>query len=137
MVGPIIGDVLGFARDLIGRLIPDPLKRQVAENELKKLDQSGALEEMRTRYGAIMAEAQSADPWTSRARPAFLYVVYVLILSSLPYAVLYACSPSAAGEVVVGFKAWLEAIPEPLYVLMGIGYSGYTLSRSYEKIKIK
>jgi hypothetical protein len=29
---------------------------------------------------AVLAEAESPDPWTSRARPSFLYVMYVLLL---------------------------------------------------------
>ena len=35
---------------------------------------------------AIVAEAQSADPRTSRARPSFLYVMYALLIWSIPMA---------------------------------------------------
>ncbi|MEJ8631557.1 hypothetical protein P0F65_20850 [Sphingomonas sp. I4] len=33
------------------------------------------------------------DRWTRRARPSFLYVMYVLLLGSLPMAVLAGCGP--------------------------------------------
>ena len=33
---------------------------------------------------AIVAEANSSDPWTSRARPSFLYLIYVLLLFAVP-----------------------------------------------------
>jgi len=35
---------------------------------------------MQVSLSAILAEANSADPWTSRARPTFLYVIYGIIL---------------------------------------------------------
>ena len=84
---------------------------------------------------AIYAEASSADPWTSRARPSFMYVIYILILSAIPFSVLFAFAPGVAGQVVLGFKAWLTAIPDSLLTLFGVGYVGYVGSRSYEKAK--
>jgi len=38
---------------------------------------------MQISLSAIMAEANSHDPWTSRARPTFLYVIYGVILLSV------------------------------------------------------
>ena len=43
-----------------------------AKIELIKLDGSQELEGLQARLSAILAEAQSPDPWTSRARPSFL-----------------------------------------------------------------
>jgi hypothetical protein len=42
-----------------------------------------------------LAEAQSADPWTSRARPNFLYVMYILLPTALPTGVLSAFHAAA------------------------------------------
>ena len=33
------------------------------------------LERVRTQMAGVLAEAGSTDPWTSRARPSFLYVM--------------------------------------------------------------
>ena len=42
---------------------------------------------------AIVAEAQSTDPWTSRARPSFLYMMYALILWAIPMGLIAAADP--------------------------------------------
>ena len=84
---------------------------------------------------AILAEANSSDPWTSRARPSFLYVVYVFILAALPFGVLFAFMPGSADAVVVGVKAWLEVIPDAMWTAFTVGYLGYAGARSFEKLK--
>jgi hypothetical protein len=84
---------------------------------------------------AIVAEANSSDPWTSRARPSFLYVMYVLLLASLPMGVLSAFNPAAAHEIAAGMNAYLAGLPEPLYALFGTGYLGYTAARQWGKVK--
>lgn len=75
------------------------------------------------------------DPWTRRARPGFLYVMYALLLWSLPVGLLAAFSPSAAASVARATAAYLGAIPEPLYALFGTGYLGYTLARTWGKAR--
>ena len=75
----------------------------------------------------------AADPWTRRARPGFLYVMYALLLWAIPVGLLAAISPSAAEAVARATAAYLRAIPEPLYALFGTGYLGYTLARTWGK----
>ena len=87
------------------------------------------------RLAAIVAEANSKDPWTSRARPSFLYVMYVLILTALPMGLLSAFSPATAKDIASGMNAYLGGLPEPLYALFGTGYLGYTAARQWGKIK--
>lgn len=82
-----------------------------------------------------LAEAQSQDKWTSRSRPLFMYVIYVLILSAIPMGVLYAFNPTKAGQIAIGFKAWLDAIPQDFIWLFGAGYLGYGAFRSFDKWK--
>ena len=65
---------------LIDRLVPDPAEREKAKLALLQAEGQLALQEMQTSLSAILAEASSADPWTSRARPTFLYVIYGVIL---------------------------------------------------------
>lgn len=120
---------------LIDKLIPDPAAREAAKLELLKQEQAGALEEVRTRLSAILAEAQSSDPWTSRARPSFLYVVYILLLASLPMGLVAAFSPEVATRIAAGMQAWLGAIPKDVVELFQWVMLGYVGARSVEKVK--
>jgi hypothetical protein len=120
---------------IIDKLIPDPEAKAKAQLELAKMAQDGQLEEMKTQMSAILAEAQSSDPWTSRARPSFLYVVYILLLWSIPMGVLTVFHPDAAQRFTVGFKAWMDALPEPILTLFGTVMLGYVVGRSWEKVK--
>ena len=83
----------------------------------------------------ITIEAQSADPWISRARPTFLYVMYALLLWALPMGLISAVSPPTAARIAAGMAAYLNALPEPLYALFGTGYLGYTAARQWGKLK--
>ena len=130
-----ISSVLAVGSKLIDKLFPDPAEKAKAQLELLRMQQSGDLEEIKVALSAILAEAQSADPWTSRARPSFLYVVYVLLLWSIPMGVLSVFRPDMAAAFTVGFKAWITALPEPLLTLFGTVMLGYTLGRSWEKVK--
>ena len=120
---------------LIDKLIPDPAAKAKAQLELIEMQQRGELEELKTRMSAILAEAQSTDPWTSRARPSFLYVVYLLILFAIPMGFLSAISPETAQAVAQGFGDWLKAIPASVVDLFQWVMLGYVGGRSWEKIK--
>lgn len=71
------------------------------------------------------------DPYIERARPAFLYVMYALLLWSLPMGWVAAWRADVAAAMTRGMAAYLAAIPEPLYALFGTGYLGYTVARSW------
>jgi len=92
------------------------------------------LAEINARLSAIVAEANSQDPWTSRARPSFLYVVYLMLLWALPMGVIAAFRPDTALAIAQGMNAYLNGLPEPLYALFGTGYLGYTAARQWGKI---
>ena len=126
---------LDIGGKVIDKLWPNAEDRDKAKFELFKMQQAGELDSMKTQLSAIIAEAQSADPWTSRARPSFLYVVYLLILFSIPMGILTVWKPEAAANLTLGFKAWLAAIPEPILTLFGTVMLGYVVGRSYEKTK--
>lgn len=123
---PVVGKVLD-------RVIPDPAQRDKAKLELLTLQQSGEMGLIEKQLSAIIAEAQSTDPWTSRARPSFMYVMYALILWCIPMGILAAFKPETATAITAGMTAYLSAIPEALYGLFGVGYLGYAASRSYDK----
>jgi hypothetical protein len=137
MPANLLPAVLGVANSLVDRIFPDKVKqaseRAQAELALAQLLQEGRLKELEHSMSAIIAEAQSSDPWTSRARPSFLYVIYLMILMSVPMGFLAAFEPDMAERVAGGMKAWLAAIPEPLYALFGVGYLGYAGLRTYDK----
>jgi Holin of 3TMs, for gene-transfer release len=88
-----------------------------------------------TQMTAIVAEAQSTDPWTSRARPSFLYVMYTIILWAIPMGLIAAVRPDMAKGIADGMNAYLAGIPEPMWALFGTGYLGYTAARSWGKAK--
>lgn len=130
-----ITSIFAIGSKIIDKFFPDPAEAAKAQLELLQMQQTGELEGVRVQLSAILAEAQSADPWTSRARPSFLYVVYVLLLWSIPMGVLFVFNPEAAARFTEGFKAWLDAIPEPILTLFGTVMVGYVVGRSWEKTK--
>ncbi len=127
IIGPIAG--------LIDKIIPDPRARDAAKLELLKLEGGQELDRVKSQMAAIVAEAQSPDPWTSRARPSFLYVMYALLLWAIPMGLIAAARPELAAAIAKGMNAYLAGIPEPLYALFGTGYLGYTAARSWGKVK--
>lgn len=130
-----ISSIFAIGGKILDKVFPDPEQRAKAQLELLKMQQEGELETVKVQLSAIIAEAQSADPWTSRARPSFLYVVYILLLSAIPMGILTVFNPEAAQNLTVGFKAWLAAIPDSILTLFGTVMTGYVLGRSWEKTK--
>jgi Holin of 3TMs, for gene-transfer release len=120
---------------VIDRAIPDPAQAAAAKLEILKEENQQALRLVQSDLSAVLAEAQSADKWTSRARPSFLYVIYAMILLSVPIGIVHAVQPVTAAAIAAGTKAWLTALPEGLWQLFGLGYLGYTGGRTFEKWK--
>ncbi len=119
---------------IIDKVIPDKAARDRAKLELLQLQGTQELAEINARLSAIIAEANSHDPWTSRARPSFLYVMYALLLWALPMGLIAAFRPNMAQDIASGMNAYLSGLPEPLYALFGTGYLGYTAARQWGKI---
>ncbi len=132
---PIFETLLSPITALLDKIIPDPRIRDAAKLELLKLQGTQELETLRVQFSAMTAEAQSADTWTSRARPTFLYVMYALLLWSLPMGLIAAAAPDIAHAISTGMNSYLAGIPEPLYALFGTGYLGYTAARTWGKVK--
>lgn len=136
LVGTVTGAIERITLILKGDVTPE------ARAELEKMKQ--ALEEKKslaeveiekTRLSVMVAEASSPDKWTSRARPSFLYVMYILLLGSLPFAGFTVYNEALALKYVQGFQNWLNAIPSELYGLFGAGFLGYAGLRTWEKKK--
>ena len=135
MISDIASGIAGPLFGLVDDLFTSDEERDQAKLRILKAEQAGQLDNLKIQMSAILAEANSKDPWTSRARPAFLYVVYVMILSAIPMGFLTAIYPDTATAVIGGMKAWLAAIPESMWALFGAGYLGYSASRTVDKMK--
>ena len=131
----VLDAVVGPVSKLLDKIIPDPQARDKAKLELLRLQGDQELATIGAQMQAIVAEANSADPWTSRARPSFLYVMYGLILWAIPMGLIAAVDPRMAEGIAGGMTAYLRGIPEELYALFGTGYLGYTAARTWGKVK--
>lgn len=131
----LLNGLIGLIAGIIDKIVPDPKARDEAKLKLLALQGSQELEQVKTQMAAIIAEAQSTDPWTSRARPSFLYVMYALLLWAIPMGLIAAVRPQMAADIAAGMNAYLSGIPEPLYALFGTGYLGYTAARSWGKAR--
>lgn len=127
--------LIGPLTSIVDKIIPDKAARERAKIELIRLEGTHELETVKMQLSALVAEANSPDPWTSRARPSFLYVMYALLLWALPMGLIAAVRPEAARDIAAGMNAYLAGLPEPLYALFGTGYLGYTAARQWGKVK--
>lgn len=127
--------LIGPLTSIIDKIIPNKAARERAKIELIRLEGTHELETVKMQLSALVAEANSPDPWTSRARPSFLYVMYALLLWALPMGLIAALRPEAARDIAAGMNAYLAGLPEPLYALFGTGYLGYTAARQWGKVK--
>jgi len=131
----IIESLIGPISRIIDKIIPDPEARAKAKLELLALEGRQDMELLNRQIAAILAEAKSPDPWTSRARPSFLYVIYVIILWSIPMGIIAAYSPNTAQSIALGMNSYLQGIPDAMWGLFGTGYLGYTAARQWGKVK--
>ena len=131
----ILEAIVGPVSKLLDKIIPDPEARDRAKLELLKLQGDQEMQTITAQMQAIVAEAQSSDPWTSRARPSFLYMMYALILWAIPMGLIAAVRPEMDKGIADGMTAYLRGIPEELYALFGTGYLGYTAARTWGKVK--
>ena len=127
--------IVGPVSKLLDKIIPDPEARDRAKLELIKLQGDQEMAAIGAQMQAIVVEAQSADPWTSRARPSFLYVMYALIMWAIPMGLIATADPKLALGIGNGMTAYLRGLPEELYALFGAGYLGYTAARTWGKVK--
>ena len=122
--------------DVIGKVIPDPEAKAKAEQEIMKMTQDGQFKEVEQQVSVILAEAKSSDPWTSRARPSFLYLMYLVIISTFAGGIVGIWHPEEVTTAAQNIANLLAAIPETLWWMFGTGYLGYTGARSFDKMKM-
>ena len=133
MIQFLVGPLANLAGNLIDNLFETEEEKAAAKAKLMKLEQEGKLSELQVSMSAIIAEANSKDPWTSRARPTFLYVIYSIIILCFVGGVLGIWWPEHVSTAATNIKNLLGAVPENLWWLFGTGYLGYTGARSFDK----
>lgn len=131
----MIGSIVSLIDTALNKFIADPEAKAKAKLAMLQAQQDGEMKELELSMSAIVSESQSKDKWTSRARPSFMYVMYILLLSALPMGLFFMFDAVNAQLMVEGFKMWLGAIPEQMWTLFGVGYLGYTGARSFDKRK--
>lgn len=135
MIPALFTAVLPILGKVLDRVIPDPVAREQARAELFSAQAQADLAELQVTLSAIVAEAQSTDPWTSRARPTFLYVMYLVILLCAVGAVIGIWWPDQVTTASQNLTNLLGAIPDQMWWLFGAGYLGYSATRSFDKWK--
>jgi hypothetical protein len=135
MLSKLLGldHVLEFSKALLNKVFADKTTIWLGENELDKLDKSGELLKLASKYKVAIAEASSKDKWTSRGRPAIIYVTLLFIMLSVPFGVLNAASHEVALRVADGMKLWFGIIPPILYECIGAIIIIYNICRTSEK----
>lgn len=124
------------ARNLINKLIPDPVANAEAQLKLMELDQQGRLADLQLQMSAIVAEANSSDPWTSRARPSFMYLFYAIVMFMVMLAPMIGVFyPERMDLFFMNVSKGFNAIPEPMWWTFTAGFLGYSGSKSLEAIK--
>lgn len=137
MLSDVMTGLLSPVLKIIDKVVPDPAERDRIKLELLKEENQKAIEDIKAQMSMIVAEAQSQDPWTSRARPTFLYLIYAVIAFCFLGGVLGLWWHDAVIHVADTINALLRAVPDQLWNLFGVGYLGYTGARSLDKWKAK
>ena len=130
-----IASVSNTLNNVIDKIWPNPTDEAAAQVAMLKATSDAAVAQLNAANQAAIAEASSVDSWTSRARPSFLYVMYVLILFSIQMGILSAFNPPAAEAVAKGMGLWLNAIPEAMWQVLFGCFAVYSGGRTIEKIK--
>ena len=131
----MILDIIGAVFPLIDKIIPDQEARDKAKAELLAQKNSHEVQMVEKQLSAIVAEANSKDPWTSRARPTFLYVMYIIIGLCFFGGIVGIWHPMETEQAANNITKLLGAIPDDMWWLFGAGYLGYTGARSFDKAK--
>lgn len=129
-----VAGVSNLLNNLIDKAWPNPEDKAKAEAIAMQAASSAELGKLKTQMSLALAEAQSGDKWTSRARPSFMYVMYIMILWSIPMGILSAFYPKTAVAIAAGMQAWLAAIPVDMWQVFGWCFGAYALGRSGEKV---
>ena len=128
--------LIPIGEKIIDGIFPDKTKAAEAKRKLLQAEREGKLKQAQVQMSAILAEAQSKDPWTSRARPTFLYLFYAVIALCFIGGIAGIWWPDNMTQAATNIRELLSAIPKDMWWLFGAGYLGYAGARSYDKRNI-
>lgn len=134
LIGGGAGGVGDLFKKVVGTFKLDPetkakMEMAIEENkfELAKLDSDLESKLADIQGQNIRADAQSGDKFTSRARPAFLWVITTgIAMAIIVFPII---------NLIKGGQAIVLDIPAAYLQLFEIGFLGYTGARTMEKIK--
>ena len=129
MITPFI-PLIGKAIDLV---FPDKNEAARINAAIQQAEINGQLKFIDTQLSAIKLEAQSKHWAVALARPMFLYVMYIMILTAIPAGIFSIWYPEKIESMLAGMELWLAAIPTEMWALFGTGYLGYTVNREKGK----
>jgi hypothetical protein len=133
-ISKAIGGVLDTAAD---KFFADADAKLEFKLKMLELQQQGEFKSQEVQLSAILAEAKSKDPWTSRARPSFLWCFYIiLIYLMIIIPTIGVFCPEKMDILYSNVTNGLRAIPDGLWTTFTVGYLGYTGAREYGKTKI-
>ena len=135
-IGGVLSGIGTLAKDLRAAFTGKEIisADKAAELSLKVQELETTIET--ARLSVMQAEASSSDKWTSRARPGFLYLFYlvVIVLALIaPFAGIF--FPLQMQQFYVNVAAGFTAVPEAMWWTFTTGYLGYVGARQYGKIK--
>ena len=132
-IAPAIEGVSTLFSTLLDKAFPNPEDKAKAEAIVLSAQVQNTIATLHAENEVMLAEANSSDKWTSRARPSFFYIFYAFLLCAIPMAIIGAFSPELAKNIANSFGFWLAAIPDQLFNVFITGYLGYTTARTWEK----
>jgi hypothetical protein len=134
-IGAVMQGIGGLAKDIRTAIVGQEItaeQQAIIQQKLMDLE----IEAGKAQSAMIVAEASSADPMTSRARPMFMYVFYFILLTmGIFVPAIGVWFPGHSAIFYTNVAAGFKAIPSDLYTLFGAGYLGYVGMRGYEKVK--
>jgi hypothetical protein len=120
---------------IVDKVIPNSTQNETLKLAIKKSIGEGEICEQLKLIDVALAQANSNDKWTSRARPGFLYVMYIFILAAIPMGFVDAIDPHFFKAVTTGMQSWLCGLPPLFWDVLKYGFISYVGGRSLEKIK--
>ena len=135
-IGGLFAGVGTLAKDIRTAVTgKEPLDaNKAAELALKIQELESNIEQ--ARISVMLAEASSSDKWTSRARPGFLYLFYLVVVVLVVFAPLLGVFfPEEMAQFYLNVASGFKAIPDIMWQTFGVGFIGYSAARSYDKMK--
>lgn len=125
-----IGKVTDFIKPAVEQVakhyLPDPIEREKLAIELEKVLSDEAAARFDAMARVMVADAQSEDKFTRRARPMTVYWSMAMISGIFTLALFSVAEAKAVVEV-------MGIIPEGFWTLCTVGVGVFGLSRGLEK----